>query len=131
MLTACIKNAWEASLPGCPGGRHNDITALPVGIPTIRQSCSSFLYYNIFFVISRWEIFFFYVQFFCGYWSQCLHKQIYGYSPYFFSGNPHQALIYCDLCIDIRLHLLPGIRMIHIILGAFLACHIIMPDHLL
>ena len=48
-----------------------------------------------------------------------------------FSGNPHQALIYCDLCTDIRLHLLPGIRMIHIILGAFLACHIIMPDHLL
>lgn len=48
-----------------------------------------------------------------------------------FSGNSHQALIYCDLCTDIRLHLLPGIRMIHIILGAFLACHIIMPDHLL
>ena len=48
-----------------------------------------------------------------------------------FSGNPHQALIYCDLCTDIRLHPLPGIRMIHIILGAFLACHIIMPDHLL
>ena len=28
------------------------------------------MWYNIFFVISRWEIFFFYVQFFCGYWSR-------------------------------------------------------------
>ena len=124
ILAACIKNAWEAPLPGCPGGRHNDITALPVGIPTIRQSCSSFLYYNIFFVISRWELFVVTGR------NACISKFM-DIVRTFFSGNPHQALIYCDLCTDIRLHLLPGIRMIHIILGAFLSCHIIMPDHLL